>query len=221
MNKPKKRRTMIYSVAALLFIAPLIVFAVLYESKLRQNNFKPAEADIHVQEGNDHAEELIKPNGFKWKQSGTDYTVDKPVQIFDVRKKNDEYLRVSLVPMWYDADGNVCGGDNAFSDYSTIELDRTDQTQATALLFKNSDNDVLLTLKLCTDPRWSDTWEYNATDHCFYYRGAIRSGDLSTELLSGAQIPGSVFTQTEDYKLHITVLADAIQTSADAKDDRW
>lgn len=221
MDQRKKRIAIISSIATVLFIAPLIVFAVMYQSSERENKFQPAKANIQVKEGNESSDELIKTD-YAWTASGDNYTVTKPVEIIDVRNMNDEYLRVRFIPMWYDTDGNVVGGTDEFSDFSNIDL------VGDELQFKKSDNStVLLTLKLYTDNtdsenNWSNDWRYDSSEQCFYYKGIIQSGDISNKLLSGAQIPKAVYDATKDqYTLHIEVLADAIQTGGDAKNDRW
>ena len=219
MNKKKKRTVIISSIIAALFITPLIVFAVVYYSNQRKNAFQPAKADIQVKEGNESSDEL--KDTYTWKQDKGDdnqlldsYSIQKPVEIIDVRGKNDEYLRVRFVPVWYDADtadANVYGGADEFSDFRYIDL------AGDELQFKKSDNTtVLLTLKLYTDEEnpendWDNSWRYNAADHCFYYKGTIKSGDISPTLLAGAQISKDVFESSDGYTLHIEVLADAIQ----------
>jgi hypothetical protein len=221
MSKKKKRTIIISGIITILLIAPQIVLAVMYQSSKRENKFHPAQANVQVQEGNQSSDELINTD-YTWTASGDNYTVTKPVEIIDVRGKNDEYLRVRFIPMWYDTDGNVVGGADEFSDFSNINL------VGDELQFKKSDNSkVLLTLKLYTDNadsenNWNNDWRYDSSEQCFYYKGKIQSGDISNKLLSGAQIPKAVYDATKDqYTLHIEVLADAIQTGGDANDDRW
>ena len=149
MKKNRKHAIIISSIIAVLFIAPLIVFAAIYQSKERENQFHLAEADIQVKEGDKIGDELIKSD-YTWTADGDNYVVDKPVQIYDVRKMNDEYLRVRFIPMWYDSDENVVGGMDEFSDYGNTEL------VGNELQFKKSDNTtVLLTLKLLVTGRKS------------------------------------------------------------------
>ncbi|MCR5730661.1 MAG: hypothetical protein K6G20_09955 [Ruminococcus sp.] len=218
MKKNRKKAIIISSIMVVLFIAPLIVLAVMYQSKERKNSFKPAQANIQVKEGDECSDELIKDTGYTLTADGDIYKVDKPVQIYDARENNDECLRVKFVPMWYDSDENICGGADVFSDYSKTELENNE------LRFKNSFDTTLLTLKLYTDstnPDWSESWEYDPSDECFYYKGKIESGDISETLLSEVQIPKSVYESTTEYTLHIEVLVDAIQTSGNAKNNRW
>ena len=229
MKKNKKRSVLISSIIAALFITPLVVLAVVYFSNRRTNAFQPAEANIQVKEGGKSEDEIINTTDYKWTETddGNYYTVEKPVQIYDERKKNDAYLRVRFVPVWYDDDENVCGGVNEFSDYSSVVLDHEDHSQATALLFKNSTGTVLLTLSLFqdTDDHWSNSWDYNQSEQCFYYKGTIQSGDISPTLLTGAQISKDVFDRSAGYALHIEVLADAIQAdhqnTSVSKPPRW
>ena len=218
MKRIKQQTVIISCLTAALLTTALVVFAVVYQSNLRDNDFQQAEANIQVQEGISNGDEL--ENTYHWEVSGETVTVEKPVQILDNRKMNDEYLRVRFVPMWYDADGNVCGGVDEFSDYSSVELDNATQSQAEALLFKNSTGTELLKLNLCINPHWSNSWSYSTSDQCFYYKGTIKSGDISSTLLTGAQISKAVFDSSDGYTLHIEVLADAIQQSGDPKTDR-
>ena len=223
MKNKKKYVAIISSIISVMLIVPLIVYAILYKSDERKNEFRAAKANVQVRENNKSVDTLSdrEEASYTWTQDTDDndqplntYSITKPVQIYDVRDNNDEYLRVRFVPMWYDSDGNICGGADDFSDYSKTELENNE------LIFKNSLNAALLTLKLCTEPDWNDGWEYNTTDESFYYKGKIRSGDISKTLLSGVQIPKSVYDSTAEYTLHIEVLADAVQTSGNAE-DRW
>lgn len=84
-----------------MLIAPLIAYAILYKSDERKNEFRAAKADIQVKEGDKSDDELINED-YTWTADGDIYKVDKPVQIYDVRDNNDEYLRVRFVPMWYE-----------------------------------------------------------------------------------------------------------------------
>jgi hypothetical protein len=213
MKKKKKYVVIISSIISVMLIAPLIAYAILYKSDERKNEFRAAKADIQVKEGDKSDDDLINED-YTWTADGDIYKVDKPVQIYDVRDNNDEYLRVRFVPMWYDSAGNICGGAEDFSDYSKTELENNE------LKFKNSSGTTLLTLKLSTEPVWSESWEYNSSDECFYYKGEIKSGDVSEKLLSEVQIPKSVYESTTEYTLHVEVLADAVQTEGNAKDRR-
>lgn len=220
--KSNTKKAVIFSCLSLLFITSIIVYAVVYQSNDRENKFNPAKAEIQIKEsGNPEETQTSEYTGAT--DAAGNFNVVKTVQIYDVRNKNDEYLRVRFIPMWYDSDGNVVGGADEFSDFSHIDL------VGNELQFKKSDNStVLLRLKLSyTDDGnpendWSNEWRYDSSDQCFYYKGKIQSGDISAILLSGAQIPKAVYDATKDqYTLHIEVLADAIQSGGDAKNDRW
>ncbi|WP_295090380.1 hypothetical protein [Ruminococcus sp.] len=223
MKKKKKYTVIISSIISVMLIVPLIAFAILYKSGERKNVFRPAKANVQVRENNKSIDTLSdrETASYTWTQDTGDnnqYSISKSVQIYDVREHNDEYLRVRFVPMWYDSDGNICGGADDFSDYSKIELENNE------LKFKNSLDNTLLTLKLYTDstnPDWSENWEYDSSNECFYYKGKITSGDISETLLSGVKIPKSVYESTTEYNLHIEVLADAVQTGGNAKQNRW
>ena len=72
MRKLNKKHLAGFSgIIAVLFMAPLIVLAVVYHSDQRRNDFVPGSVDIKVNEGNDSSdegEELTKD--YKWELSG-------------------------------------------------------------------------------------------------------------------------------------------------------
>ena len=129
----KKRVAGISGIIAVFFIAPLIVFAVLYKSDVRENKFRPANDNVQIIENNNDPADT-QDNDYNW-EPFTDstneiigYSADKTASfkngksnITDPRHNNDEYLRVRFVPMWYDSEGNICVIDG-ISDYSTAAL---------------------------------------------------------------------------------------------------
>jgi len=224
----KKRLAGVSGIAAVLFIAPLIVFAMLYKSDVRENKFKPANDNVQIGEnGQDPAD--TQDNSYTWEpvtNSGneiTGYSADKTVffkngknSITDTRNNNDEYLRVRFVPMWYDGEGNICVIDGV-SDYSTVSLNSEVQENATALVYSTISGAPTLTLRL--SQKWHENWTFNAAEQCFYYKGLLRSDKTTDPLIAKAEITKAVYDQAEGYSMQIDVLADAIQKTDG--DQRW
>lgn len=216
MNEKNKRNIIFGSIFAVLLLPPLIAFAVVYNSVQRKNSFKPAEAKIEVAEGNSSGAELEKE--FTFSSSNSAYSVEKPVAVYDVCNKNDEYLRVSFIPMWYDEKGFVCGAIDGISDYKKISLEDN------KLIYKDSNDNELLTLYLADN--WNNSWEFDdqqtyKQQAYFYYKGLIKSDKTTPDLLERVEIPSIVYDAAkEDYTLRIDVLADAVQQYGDAPSAR-
>jgi hypothetical protein len=210
----KTRHSMIFSsTLAALFVTPLLVFAVLYSSGVRRNSFRPAEANIQVKEDN-------KPSDVKTKEytlildADNNYRTDKTVQIYDERSRSDMFIRVRFVPMWYDADGFLCASLNGLTDFRTAKLN----DDRNALLFCNGYDETVLTLEL--DPFWENSWIYQEDDQCFYYGGLLNTGETTPALLRSVVLSQQGYDETEEYTLHLDVLADAVQQYGNAKTDR-
>ena len=63
MDTKKKKRLIIICTVAAFFITPLIVYALMYGSGEKKNDFAPAQANVQVKEGageNDTKDELVK-----------------------------------------------------------------------------------------------------------------------------------------------------------------
>lgn len=213
MKNRKKRSIINACIIAAMFITPLVVFAIMYSSGQRKNDFRQAEANIQVKEDDSPQDENKKDYTLKLDITNN-YSVDKPVQIFDERKKNDEYIRVRFVPMWYDDEGHICASLNGISDFRTAKLNDTRD----ALLFCSVYGDTILTLKL--DSFWENSWSYSEEDQCFYYSDVLQSGSATPALLSGVELSQAVYDEAEGYILQIDVLADAVQQYGDAKTNR-
>jgi len=210
MRKLKKKRLAgVCGIIALLFIPPLIVFAVVYHSSERRNEFVPGSADIKVNEGNgssDEGEELTKD--YTWVLSGENYIADKNVRIKDSRRFSGEMLRLCFIPMWYDSNGNVCTVFNFGTPVrSGNKLTYTDSTDKT------------LTLNFAADWEEND-WSYNSSDGCFYYRGPLDSSGLTAQLLDSVELSKAAYDAlTANYVFRLDVLADAIQKTDSSQ--RW
>ena len=111
--------------------------------------------------------------------------------------------------MWVDRpDGNVC---NVF-DFGSMTVNKADNK------IVYTDGDKIITLNL--DPTWqSSGWEYNEDDSYFYYTGEL-SSKMTPVLLTRVEVNDAAYALAADYGLMIDVLADAIQSSGDAKVDR-
>ena len=208
MKRTKKQTAIIGALAACLFIAPLIVFAIVYLSDDRTNAFAPGSVAIQIKEGSSKGSQLVN-SGYVWETDGTTGgTVEKSVEIEDTRKYPGEALRVCFVPMWYDGEGNVC---NPFS-FGTPVLDEDNNT----LTYTDGTKSMTLTL----DADWQNNhWEYRA-DGCFYYTGTLNSDKLTAKLLQSVQLNADAYALTADYDFRLDVLADAIQISDSAADAR-
>ena len=215
----KKKYAVISSVAVTLFIAPLIVFAAKYTSEIKTNPFRPADANVQIEE-NIPAEMQTETYFFPEEtDTNGNYSVDKTVSIGETRNPNDEYLRIRFVLTWYDTDGNVCAGlDRDIADFTTIELDNQNAAYATKLFFKNSTGTIIVTLHLTES--WNDHWSY-VDNGCFESKSPVNLSAGKRELLKKVEISPAVYNAAKaaELELHVDVLADAIQTVKEENDD--
>lgn len=185
-----------------MFIIPLVVFAVVYTSNERTNNFAPGSVDVAVHEGSGNAEGKEVKKEYHWTKDGTIYSANKDVQIKDTRKYPGEVLRVCFVPMWFDKDehgdpANVC---------DVFNFGTPDHTNPNKLVY--TDGDKTITLNLVD--RWNTSgWDYRE-DGCFYYTGELGQSDMTTTLLKSVQLNENAYALTTDYIFRLDVLADAI-----------
>ena len=204
--KRKHRKTALIAGIAALFVAPLIVYAIVYRSTVRTNSFAPGNVEIQVKENQEQSSELEKTLTL----DPETHAVDKQVQIADTRTGDGEALRVFFVPIWTDANGDVCGSVFNFTAPAM-------NAEETELVY--TDGDRSITLKLHDD--WKESgWTYDADSGYFYYSGALLSGDLTPMLLERVVLNDAAYALTEANSLQIDVLADAVQTSGNAKEDR-
>ena len=217
-NDKKKRIAIISSIAALMFIAPLVVLAVFYSSRARNNQFAPAEADLQIAENDENAQKNQTIDSFRWQDQGK-HEVEKKVEFQENSNPNGEYLRVRFVPTWYDKNGNVCAGIDGVTDVSHIKI----SDDGTCLLFCKGNTDADVVVKLVLTDQWSNNWEHKGNG-VFESKVLIKSGNGKKELLKKVEIPNEVYmaAKTAELELHVDVLADAIQT-LDGQDTapRW
>ena len=226
MDKQNKKHVAgMGGIIAALFIAPLIVFAVVYNSSERKNSFAPGSVDIAVNEGNDSSDEgeELEKDDYIWVKSGEIYTADKDVKIKDTRKNHGEVLRVCFIPMWYDKDDN--GEPDNVCDVFNFGSQPTQNDNA----FTYTDGDKTITLKMASEmaSAWEQSgWSYSDPaadppgDGCFYYSGTLDSSKLTAQLLDSVELNANAYALTENYVFRLDVLADAIQTSGNAAETR-
>lgn len=217
-TKNKKRSAAAAGALAAAFAVPLIALAVVYHSSTKRNEFAPAKLGIEVEEKATAAETATHEYTFVLSESGN-YSTDKLVKVRaagDSTACNSE-LRVKLVPMWYkeDSSDTVCGSIGNLSDFRYQRLNE----DGTALLFLNGYNEVIVTCYL--DDHWEEKWEYNSAKEYFVYTDDLTEGEITSALLSSVELSKAVYDETEGYELHIDVLADTIQSDANAADERW
>ena len=213
-NGDKKYKIIMCGVIALLFIAPLIVFATVYHSGSRKNSFAPGTVDIQVHEEKgegfpNEGEDLSEM--FEWKPSGGNFIADKDVKIKDTRKNAKEVLRVMLVPMWYDADNNVCAVFNFGS------LPAQPERSSDSFKYKDGEKEITLNMRSGWD---TQGWSYSSADGCFYYTGALDSSKLTAQLLDSVEMNADAYSLTDNYVFRLDVLTDAVQSSGNAAASR-
>ena len=214
----KKKKIIIGSLLALLLIPTIAAFAVVYISNSEVNKFDPAKADMQVKEGNNAADtsEALEKEYTLSSVAENKYAADKPVQIVDGRSNTGEALRVSFIPMWLDAEGNVCAGIAGVTDIRSIELDST----ANTLTYYSGEGDgksAVFTLILADG--WSTDWTYQK-EGCFYYHGSLNEDRTTSPLIAKVELSKAVYDASEGLDLRLDVLADTIQVSADADSQR-
>ena len=123
-----KRMAFVLTGIIVLFIAPLVVFAAIYSSKEKVNQFAPAQAKVQIEEKNNSAETQVQSFTFPATTDASgNYGVEKVAAVEETQNLRGEYMRVRFVPSWYDAsgNGNIRAGVEDISDFKTIELDRS------------------------------------------------------------------------------------------------
>ena len=163
-----KRMAFVLTGIIVVFIAPLVVFAAIYSSKEKENKFAPAEANIQIEEKETYADTQTQTYTFPaTTDSNGNFGVEKIAAVDENDNPNGEYMRVRFVPSWYDAsgNGNIRAGVEDISDFKTIELDRSTESEAKYLLFKNSSGKTIISLELTEKKengvvieKWSDDW---------------------------------------------------------------
>ena len=221
-NTMKKKPSIPLTVGILiLFLTPFAVTALMLRSAERINAFRPAEQEIVISENGSKAvatQEKVIEWSANTNASGN-HVAAKEIQLGENCNPNGGYLRVRLVPTWVDASGCVVSGVEDVTDIRHIEL------SGDALLFKDSNDEAIITVNLDAD--WAAEWKTvaDANDDVEYFESLlpVKSGDAQKKLVSSVEISDDILqkAQAKNVFLRIDVLADTIQTSGNAKTDRW
>ena len=201
--------------AALLLLTPFAVNALMVHSEKRTNRFRPAEQNVQIAENSGQFADTQSPSGLTWTKNGSTYTAKKEVQIKESANPNGEYLRVRIVPAWYN-DAVFWAGKSADAYYfSSMAL------SGDKLLCKNSDTTVI-TMNLKSG--WNSKWTYKG-DGVFESIAPVKSGD-SADLLESVEISDTVYNAAETAGIHlvINVLADSVQvleSGTSGTNPRW
>lgn len=187
------------------------------------------------------AERLIKE--FPWTSSAGEANASavKRVRILNVNSEDENnaaaYIRLCIVPRWVtviavsaaddgeapvtqDVDvttyylGEAEDGSPLFlSDFGKL----TDVGQIPGTVYSLGD------LTLTLDGAWADSWIFNPTDGWFYYRRPVQPGTATEWLLESVSLPQELLDAAEaaGISLRLDILADSIQTEADALGERW
>lgn len=222
MKKAKKTK---FSVAAgivgFILLTGIVAYAAfLYYSNSRINMFSEGEAEIKVVE-NDDAFQAEPDKPFKWLRENelddeSSYGVTKVVQVKSMR--DDQYVRVQIVPSWRDEAGNICAPDY-ISDFSCITVEDG------KLLFKRTENSEPTITCVLADG-YGDNWDFDDKTHCFTYKRLLAAGETTEPLMTYVRIDSSVYSLTKDsltgteYTLNIDVLTDSIEPYGDASETR-
>lgn len=212
MKSKKKTIAAAAAVSVILFLTPLVVFALMLKSAERSNQFHPAKQDIAIAENQSKPAETQK-NEIEWSETtnakGNHVTV-KEVEVGEISNPNGEYMRVRLVPSWYDSSGCVVSGIEDVTDICSAVIEDN------KLLFKDSGGgDTVVTVNLAEN--WSDKWKTvsdNGKVQYFETIQPIKSGDKSVKLVSSVEISDTILqtANTNNIFLRLDVLADSIQT---------
>lgn len=204
--KIRKKQAVIGCLIAALLTAPPVIYAAVFRSGARVNRFQEAAVEIEVQENGSSGAQMTRALML----DADSKSAAKQVQIHDMRSREGEAVRVSFVPMWYDSDGLLCG--NVF-DFRSASLN----SGRTALVYADDDKRIILQLA----EGWEENgWIFAEEECCFYYIGMQDAAGMTPELLARVSLNDEAFPLTADYTLEIDVLADAVQTSAEAGGDR-
>ena len=200
------------SVLFMLFMTPLVVSAIMLKSADKVNQFRPAKQDIAVAENQSKPAETQEKE-IKWSSdpnSSGNYVAEKVVELGETSNPNGEYLRVRLVPAWYDPSGCAVTGIADLTDICSSKVD------GDKLIFKDSgDTNTIVTVNLAEnwDDKWDPVSDINGKVQYFISKVPIKSGDEKIKLVSSVEIPESVLTaaRTNNIDLRLDVLADSIQ----------
>ena len=107
LNKKHIRGTLV--VMSVLFLTPLAVYAIMLRSAEKVNQFRPANQNALIAE-NDNIPAVTQEKELSWTNTDDQPIAAKEVTVGEISDPNGEYLRVRLVPAWYDESGCVVSG---------------------------------------------------------------------------------------------------------------
>ena len=212
MKSKKKTIAAAVAVSVILFLTPLVVFALMLKSAERSNQFHPAKQDIAIAENQSKPAET-QENEIEWSETtnakGNHVTV-KEVEVGEISNPNGEYLRVRLVPSWYDSSGCVVSGIEDVTDICSAKIDGN-----TLVFMDSGGTKTIVTVNLAEN--WSDKWKTvsdNGKVQYFETIQPIKSGDKSVKLVSSVEISDTILqtANTNNIFLRLDVLADSIQS---------
>lgn len=223
-NISKKKRFAAIGVLAVLLIAvPIVVSAIMYLSNMRMNEFTPGSVNVQIQENSGSAADT-QSNELLPEENTDTVTIQKAIVIHNASAKDEEYVRVMLVPSWqktridssadslyYDTAGGLTGN---ISDFRYFELNEENRT----LDVYNGHRTLLMSLQLALG--WNSEWKFSEDDHCFYHQGKIEESSSSSKLIESVILPKSVYEEAFGYELKVDVLCDTVQIYGTPRTDR-
>lgn len=215
MKSKKKTIAAAVAVSVILFLTPLVVFALMLKSAERSNQFHPAKQDIAIVENQGKPAET-QENEIKWSETTNavgNHVAVKEVSVNEISNPNGEYMRVRLVPSWYDSSGCVVSGIENVTDICSAKIDGN-----TLVFMDSGGTKTIVTVNLAEN--WSDKWKTvsdNGKVQYFETIQPIKSGDKSVKLVSSVEISDTILqtANTNNIFLRLDVLADSIQTVED------
>lgn len=221
MKSRKKRIAALTAASVMLFLTPLVVFALMLKSAEIVNAFHPAEQEVVIAENNGKPAET-QENELEWSATTNpagNHVADKAVEVGEISNPNGEYLRVYLVPAWYDESGCVVSGIESVTDIRSAAVVGDTDT----LVFRDSGGyDAHITVNLAEN--WDDVWKPMPDETNVQYfetKQPIKSGDARVKLVSSVEVSDTVL-QTADANnifLRLDVIADSVQTFENNTDE--
>lgn len=190
----KRRKGLVKALLLILIVISIISVTVLGKGFTSidsiNNNFSIGSVETEIDENFDSPKE--------WDGSN----INKLVSIKNTGK-NDEFVRVSIIPRWIDEDENPWTGDS-----NLIQL--------------NLDEDNVIALN---KDDINNLWVYGE-DGYFYYMAKLKSGKSTKELLKSVEIKKDSIEDSlkEKYngkKIKIDVNVEAIQPNEEALIKKW
>ena len=206
LNKKHIRATL--GAMSVLFLTPLAVYALMLRSAEKVNQFRPAKQNALIAE-NDDIPVVTQEKELKWKNTGNQPIAVKEVTVGEISDPNGEYMRVRLVPSWYDESGCVVSGVEGVTDICTAEI------RGNTLVFKDSGNEDRLIVNLADD--WIDSWQPvpNQNDVMYFQtKNLVKSGETGKKLMTSVEVSNATLqhANANNIFLHFDVLADSVQT---------